>query len=76
TPALAARYAAEFNTPFLSPDAFGAQRARVIDACAAIGRDRPMAFSATLAVCVGRDEAEITRRAAAIRREPSELRQN
>jgi F420-dependent oxidoreductase-like protein len=76
TPALAARYAAEFNTPFVPVEFFTAQRERVRAACEAIGRTRPMVYSAALVVCVGADEAEVTRRAAAIGREPAELRQN
>ncbi len=35
-----------------------------------------MTFSAALVTCVGADEAEVERRAAAIGREPEELRQN
>jgi alkanesulfonate monooxygenase SsuD/methylene tetrahydromethanopterin reductase-like flavin-dependent oxidoreductase (luciferase family) len=35
-----------------------------------------MVYSAALVVCVGRDEAEVARRAAAIGREPDELRTN
>jgi alkanesulfonate monooxygenase SsuD/methylene tetrahydromethanopterin reductase-like flavin-dependent oxidoreductase (luciferase family) len=35
-----------------------------------------MRFSAALVVCVGADEAELGRRAAAIGREPDELRRN
>ena len=35
-----------------------------------------MRFTVALVVCVGRDEAEIARRAAAIGREPDELRAN
>ena len=76
TPALAARYAAEFNTPFVPLEFFTAQCDRVRAACDAIGRTRPMVYSAALVVCVGADEAEVTRRAAAIGREPAELRQN
>ncbi len=76
TPALAARYAAEFNASFASLAGFVEQRQRVIDACAAIGRTRPIRFSAALVVCVGRDEAELQRRAAAIGREVAELREN
>ena len=52
------------------------QRDRVRAACEAIGRTRPMVYSAALVVCVGRDEAEVARRAAAIGREPAELREN
>ena len=76
TPALAARYATEFNTPFMSLQAFAAQTARVREACEAINRKRPMVFSAALIVCAGADEAEVARRAAAVGREPAELRTN
>ena len=74
---LAARYAAEFNTPFMSLEGFVAQRDRVRDACLAVDRDpATMRWSAALVVCVGADEAELGRRAAAIGREPAELRRN
>ena len=74
TPALAARFASEFNTPFLSLERFAEQRQRVLDACAAIGRDpRSITFSTALVACVGDDTAEYERRAAAIEREPGEL---
>jgi len=73
---LAARYAAEFNLPFGSLDAFVAQRDRVRSACDAIGRDRPMVFSAALVVCAGANESDVARRAAAIGRDPAELRAN
>ncbi len=77
TPALAARYAAEFNVPFGGLDTFTIQRERVITACEAIDRDpTTVTFSAALVVAVGRDEAEFTRRAAAIGREPNDLRAN
>src|SRR6187549_1018256 len=77
TPALAARFAAEFNTPFVNLDFFGEQCERVRAACEAIGRDPgTMTFSAALVVCCGEDEAAVARRAAAIGREPAELRQN
>jgi F420-dependent oxidoreductase-like protein len=76
TPKLAARYASEFNTPFVPLEFFQAQCARVRAACEEIGRTDPVVYSAALVLCVGRDEAEVTRRAAAIGREPAELRQN
>ncbi len=77
TPALAARFAAEYNTPFVSPDRFVEQRGRVADACAAIGRDpASITCSAAAVVCLGADEAELGRRAAAIGRQPDELRAN
>ena len=77
TPALAARYAAEYNLPFAPIERFAEQRDRVVAACEAIGRDpATIRFSAAAVVCVGRDEAEYARRAAAIDREPDELRAN
>ena len=76
TPRLAARFAAEFNLGFRSLSDFSAQRQRVIDACAAAGRDpASMAFSAALVVAIGTDEHEYVRRAAAIGRQPDELRE-
>lgn len=75
TPALAARFAAEFNTPFLDRERFQAQCDRVRAACSAIDRDpATMTFSAAVVVCCGTDEADVARRATAIGREPSELR--
>ncbi len=76
TPKLAARYASEFNTPFVPLDFFTKQCDRVRAACDDVGRTDPMVYSAALIVCAGRDEAEVARRAAAIGREPGELRQN
>jgi F420-dependent oxidoreductase-like protein len=76
TPRLAAQYAAEFNTPFVPLAFCTAQCDRVRAACDAIGRTRPMVYSAALVVCVGADEAEVARRAAAIGREADELRTN
>jgi alkanesulfonate monooxygenase len=77
TPALAAKYADEFNLPFVDVDTATAQFARVDAACEAIGRDpREITRSAALVVCVGRDDAEVARRAAAIGREVDELREN
>jgi F420-dependent oxidoreductase-like protein len=77
TPALAARFASEFNTPFVPREFFVEQCGRVRDACSAIDRDpATMTFSAALVLCCGADEAEFERRAASIGREPAELRQN
>jgi F420-dependent oxidoreductase-like protein len=76
TPALAARYAAEFNT-FSDISLFRDQCARVAAACEAIDRDpASMTFSAAVVLCCGADEAEYRRRAAAISRDPDELRQS
>ena len=77
TPALAARYATEFNTPFVSLDFFAEQTDRVRAACSAIDRDpASLTYSAAVVACVGQDEAEFAERAAAIGREPDELREN
>ncbi|WP_205473550.1 LLM class F420-dependent oxidoreductase [Nocardioides sp. SYSU D00038] len=77
TPALAARYADEFNLPFAPFEEGLAQNDRVRAACEAIDRDpATMIFSSALVLCVGADEAEVERRAAAIGREPAELREN
>ena len=77
TPELAARYATEFNLPFAPLDDVRTQLGRVRAACEAIGRDADdLVRSAALVVCVGRDDAEVARRAAAIGREVGELREN
>jgi F420-dependent oxidoreductase-like protein len=75
TPRLAARYAAEFNVPFASADDNARLFAGVRAACEAQGRDpSSLVYSSALVLCVGKDEAEIARRAAAIGREVDELR--
>ena len=77
TPALAARYAAEFNAAFQSPSASGELFERVRAACAAIGRDGDaLVYSAAQVVVLGEDAATLRRRAAAIGREVDELRSN
>ncbi len=77
TPALAARYAQEYNLPFAPVERFSEQRDRVTRACEAIDRDpATMVWSAALVLCCGADEAEVVRRAERIGREPAELRAN
>ena len=77
TPRLAARFASEFNTPFLSPADAAAQFDRVREACRGAGRDPgSVRLSSAVVVCCGTDETEIARRAAAIGREVDELRRN
>ncbi len=77
TPALAARFAAEFNLGFPAIADIPAGFARVRQACQDIGRDPgELTYSVALVACVGTDEAELARRAAAIGREPAELREN
>ena len=73
TPALAAAYADEFNVPFTDRDSAQAQFARVTEAVHEVGRDG-IVMSAAVILCVGTDEAEFQRRAAAIDRDPDELR--
>jgi alkanesulfonate monooxygenase SsuD/methylene tetrahydromethanopterin reductase-like flavin-dependent oxidoreductase (luciferase family) len=75
TPRLAARYAAEFNVPFSSAAENARLFAGVREACDEAGRDQAsLVYSSALVLCVGRDEAELARRAAAIGREVDELR--
>ena len=74
TPALAARFADEFNVPFAKIAEVAPTYARVREACAAIGRGRLPAFSAAAVLCVGRDDAEVRRRAASIGHDVDDLR--
>jgi F420-dependent oxidoreductase-like protein len=72
TPRLAATYAQEFNMPFASLERTSAQFGRVRDAAG----ERELVLSAAQVLCVGRDEAELARRAAAIGRDVDDLRAN
>ncbi|MDQ1175119.1 F420-dependent oxidoreductase-like protein [Microbacterium testaceum] len=67
TPALAARYATEFNIGFVAEDVV-AEKFRVVrQACESIGRDpETLQLSVALPTIVGVDDAEIERRVAAI----------
>jgi F420-dependent oxidoreductase-like protein len=77
TPALAAEYADEFNLPFVEETVTKEQFARVRRACEQRDRDPDdLTYSNALVLCVGADEAEVRRRAAAIGRDPDELREN
>ena len=77
TPALAARFASEFNMPFPPLERYLEQRDRVRAACEQVDRDpADLTWSVALVVCVGADETEVERRAAAIGRAPDELRRN
>jgi alkanesulfonate monooxygenase SsuD/methylene tetrahydromethanopterin reductase-like flavin-dependent oxidoreductase (luciferase family) len=77
TPALAARYAAEFNAPFTSAAQAGALYARVREVCEAAGRDpASLLYSAAQTTVCGRDETELARRAAAAGYPLAELRAN
>jgi F420-dependent oxidoreductase-like protein len=77
TPALAARYADEFNIAFSNVDEVAAQFGRVAAACAEAGRDPgSLVYSAAQVVCCGKDEATVARRAEAIGRDVADLRAN
>jgi F420-dependent oxidoreductase-like protein len=74
TPRLAAAFADEYNVPFRTLDATGEAFGRVRQAAEEIGRT--VRLSAAQTVCVGRDQAELDRRAAAIGTGLAELREN
>ncbi|MGK5627204.1 LLM class F420-dependent oxidoreductase [Streptomyces sp. URMC 123] len=77
TPRLAARYAQEFNIPFASVEDSRRQFGRVREAAEAAGRKGDdLVYSNALVVCVGKSDAEVARRAAAIGREVDELKEN
>lgn len=77
TPALAARFATDFNLPFGPPEDIPEIVERVAAACEAIDRDpASMIYSAASVLCIGRNDAEVDRRAAAIGREADEMRTN
>ncbi|MFI6172810.1 LLM class F420-dependent oxidoreductase [Nocardia sp. NPDC051052] len=77
TPRLAAQYATEFNMPFASLEDSAAQFERVRAAAMARGRRADdLVYSNALVACVGADDAEVARRAAAIGREVDELKAN
>jgi F420-dependent oxidoreductase-like protein len=74
--ALAATYADEYNAAFRpvaeSRQVFDRIRAAVADA----GRAAPMTYSVAQVICVGRDDAELRRRADVLGRDLDELRAN
>ncbi|MFF3686503.1 LLM class F420-dependent oxidoreductase [Streptomyces sp. NPDC002187] len=77
TPRLAAQYADEFNIPFASIEDSERQFGRVRAATQATGRAADeLVYSNALVVCVGKDDAEVARRAAAIGRDVDELKTN
>ncbi|MEU3063443.1 LLM class F420-dependent oxidoreductase [Streptomyces subrutilus] len=77
TPRLAARYADEFNMPFASIADTERQFGRVREAAAEAGRaPGDLVYSNALVVCVGKDDAEVARRAAVIGRDVDELKAN
>ncbi len=75
TPALAARFATEFNVPFAPVEASRAVLKRAEEACAEIGRDpASLIHSVAQVLCCGNDEVELAQRAARIGRQVDELR--
>jgi F420-dependent oxidoreductase-like protein len=63
TPALAARYATEFNIGFISVEDVAVTYGRVRSACDAIGRDpASLTWSVALTTYCGRDDSEVRRR--------------
>lgn len=77
TPALAARFAAEFNLAFPTLDFVPLQYGRVRAAMERAGRPADdIVYSAAFVVCAGADESELNRRATAIGRDLDELRAN
>ncbi|WP_407288211.1 LLM class F420-dependent oxidoreductase [Streptomyces sp. BP-8] len=77
TPRLAAQFADEFNIPFASLKDTERQFGRVRAAAEAAGRKGDeLVYSNALVACVGKDDAEVARRAAAIGRKADELKAN
>ena len=75
TPALAARFADEFNLPFVDEERTATLFGRVGAACEEIGRDPDsLVYSNALVLCCGATEAELARRADRIGRDVAELR--
>jgi F420-dependent oxidoreductase-like protein len=75
TPALAARFATEYNVPFDTPEVVGACFGRVRRACEDAGRDPgTLLLSVAQTLAVGGDETEVRRRAEAAGGDPESLR--
>ena len=74
TPRLAVRYAAEYNANFEAPEPTAGRIARVREVAEQNGRNPDsLIYSVANTACVGRDDAELKRRAAAIGRAPDDL---
>jgi F420-dependent oxidoreductase-like protein len=77
TPALAARFASEYNAPFDTEEVIGACFERVRRACEDAGRDpASLVLSAAQTLAVGADEDEVRRRAEASGDDPTEVRES
>jgi alkanesulfonate monooxygenase len=74
---LAAKYATEFNMPFVNSDAFVEQCARVREACTSIGRDpKTLNYTIAQATVCGSNATEVEQRTKTIGREVAELSAN
>lgn len=77
TPALAARFAREFNSGWLSPVGTAAEFDRVRAACRDVGRNpSSLRLSTVQTVCVGRTAAELHARSSAVGLSLADLRAN
>ena len=77
TPALAARFAAEYNVPFADVATTRARIEDVREACRAVARDpEELVYSHAITVCCAESEADLARRAERIGRELEDLRRN
>lgn len=77
TPELAVRYASDFNVGFAGLEETATRFDRVRQFAAEADRDlATLTLSVALVLCVGKDDAEVARRAEAIGRQPDELRAN
>ncbi|WP_199547610.1 LLM class F420-dependent oxidoreductase [Streptomyces sp. N35] len=77
TPRLAAQYADEFNIPFASIEDSKRQSGRARAPPETAGRKADdLVYSNALIACVGKDDAEVARRAAVIGRDVDELKAN
>jgi F420-dependent oxidoreductase-like protein len=75
TPALTARYADEFNLPFVSLEFTSEQFGRVRKACEDAGRNPDdLTYSNALVLCCGATDADVRRRADAIGQDLDDLR--
>jgi F420-dependent oxidoreductase-like protein len=77
TPALAARFANEFNLPFASVEVAAGRIRGVRAACEAAGRDpEELTYSHAITICCADEPSELKRRAGRIGRDLEELRRN
>jgi F420-dependent oxidoreductase-like protein len=75
TPRLVARFADEHNVPFSTEDETRAAHDRARRACEEAGRDpATVLYTAAQTIAVGRDEAEVERRAQFLEASPADLR--